>query len=154
MALLLRRIRILPQYPVNSSINCMEILIYKTLLLRASLHSFFLLLSGYQKVLQRIKGAFIQRINACQWLEFVEVQNNGILLKKKRRVLGKGVEKTLKSTLSVFLWIPLYFEQTKQPYNFRVLMAVLMLGDSDFTNQRIQRGHYMTYVNSSTHIYS
>lgn len=71
------------RYPVNSSINCMEILIYKTLLLRASLHSFFLLLSGDYNILQRIKEAFIQRINARQWLEFVDVQNNGILLKKK-----------------------------------------------------------------------
>lgn len=83
MVLLLRCIHILPWYPVNSSINCMEILIYKTLLLGASLHSFSLLLSGDCNILQRIKEAFIQHIDACQWLEFVDGQNNGILLKKK-----------------------------------------------------------------------
>lgn len=62
----------------------MEILIYKTVLLRASLRSFLLLLFGYYNILQRIKEAFTQSINACQWLGFVDVQNNGILLKKKK----------------------------------------------------------------------
>lgn len=152
MVLLLRCIHILPWYPVNSSINCMEILIYKTLLLGASLHSFSLLLSGDCNILQRIKEAFIQRIDACQWLEFVDGQNNGILLKKKACPQERCWKDIEINHVSLFM-DPIVFWADKMPYNFRLLRAVLILGDSNFTNQRIQRGHYMTYVNSSAHIY-
>jgi hypothetical protein len=81
----------------------MGILIYETLLLRASLCSLFLLLSGYSNTLQRIKVTFIQHIKACQWFAFVDVQNNGTLLKKKGVVLRKGVEKALISYVSFFM---------------------------------------------------
>lgn len=48
------------------------------------------------------------------------------------------------SSISLFM-DPIVFWTEKMSYNFRIMIAVLMLGDSNFRNQRIKRGHYVTY---------
>lgn len=121
----------------------MEILIYKTVLRRASLRSFLLLLLlfGYYNILQRIKEAFTQSINACQWLGFVDVQNNGILLKKKKVCPRERCWKDIEIHDVGLFMDPVVFWTDKMPSNFSVLMAVLMLSDSNFTNQTKETLH-------------